>query len=399
VSALAFRNGVQEGAQTRVENEATSAWHAVTHPKETSMALGVAVVKHWMDPVATGKAIVGAVRDGVARAYSSCSEGSSQACGRTFGGGLVGITARSIPGWGAVKNFFHVPHAMDRHATPDFFKSTTQQRTERFETTKRPARHDRFNGAARAAPTPWMESQFRQVVQEVREGKAGPSANADDVAAYLQRQWLHSERVGVLTEAMGGRARRAPVSDLRPGAPLIVHDISEFAVSRREFINKVREWRNNPLRDADGNAVPVPAWVEEMRLHTMNRDMHSARVDVGLLNPHIAAGLGRSGPPDVYAEAIHNLSPYRQANRVADGWTRNGVPNPDLHPEQIELIANRISNMRHPERGAAPVPLEQIETILVGEVRDGTLPRPALNVIHAGVRKQREIDLELSRAH
>jgi len=385
VQALAFRRGVQGGADEYVEDTADSLVQAARHPIETGKAVAAALKEIWDDPVTAGKAAWTAVRNGAEDVYDRCTDGTSFGCGHALGGAVLGVGTRSIPIGGPISTILRRGHHRDRYERAAEDRMNAQEADY-----NRQHYGDRVTGPARAQPGPWMNSRMQATVEAVRRGNAGPDANPEDVANYLQRQWTHSEEVGVLTQRMGGRSRRAPVAELQPGTPIIAHDLGEH-VSRSSFIQNVREWRRTPLRDADGNAVPVPAWVEDMRIGDRNGS-NPSWVDVGVLNPHVAAGLGRSGPPDVYARAVHNLAEQRRGDAIIDGRARRGPNAPGIENAQIEQIADHINSARRPPPGGTPVPFEQIQAKLVTEARNARLPNSVESAIHAGIRAQRHLE-------
>jgi hypothetical protein len=97
-------------------------------------------------------------------------------------------------------------------------------------------------------------------------------------------------------------------------------------------------------------------------------------VDVGVMNPHIAAGLGRSGAPDVYAQAVHDLARQRRMATIAEQRALRSPKGPEISTEEIENIADRINGMRRPLRGGDPLPFEQIEARLLQEAERQRLP-------------------------
>jgi RHS repeat-associated protein len=232
------------------------------------------------------------------------------------------------------------------------------------------ARRTGPNGFAsvHGAPPAWLERRFASTVAAVRQGKAGPAANADDVKLFLDETYEHVNEVNALVKAMGGKPRPIPAVLDDATALRGIHDFGE-AASIRQVEALIADLRRNPIV-VDGVPLEVPAWLA--RLPGEARAAGKATIDIGKANPHVAAGLSGAGKPDPFALRLHQLSPHHAA--VKGGQASEEV--------LIETVADMVHAMRQ-SRGYSPQPLslETIRENLYGMVGRGDLPGEAIPII------------------
>jgi hypothetical protein len=243
-------------------------------------------------------------------------------------------------------------------------------------TSARPSRSIRPYRSVHAAPPSWLARRFERTVAAVRNGQAGPKADPEDVRAFLHETYEHVNEVNALMRAMGVRPRAIPTAE-PSGALRGVHDFGE-RVSLRRLEQFVDDLRRNPLTDRDGVPLEVPAWLAE--LPRKARAAGETTVDVGKMSPHVAAGLGRSGPPDPFAIKLHNLSGHHGTSWANAGRSDRGL---------VEAVADKINAMRQvriyrPE----PLPFAKIRAILLEDIDRGVLPPRARDLIDRGLLAQ-----------
>lgn len=236
-------------------------------------------------------------------------------------------------------------------------------------------------------PPPWLAARFEAAVEMARRGETGPRATPEAVRGFLYETWEHIREVNTLVTALGGRAR--PIPQASPGDGLLkgIHDFGE-ATSTRRVREALERWRAEPLVDRrTGEKVPVPAWIERMVVEAERAGRRS--IDIGKLNPHVAAGLGRAGPPDPYSIALHNLSPHHAG--LAE------LKNGRLPGSQIEALADKVNAMRQVRvYRTKPIAFEDIRGILAEEVSRSSLSESSkrgwLKYIDKALRIQRGLE-------
>ncbi|MCA8924607.1 MAG: hypothetical protein KDD82_22535 [Planctomycetes bacterium] len=247
-------------------------------------------------------------------------------------------------------------------------------------------RAPRVGGKAYASihpPAPaWLQQRFARTVDEVWLGRSGPKAETADVKRFLEETYEHVNEVNALVKALGGRPRPIPA---RAGPDEVitgVHDFGERASVRR-VEELVESLRKNPVTDRDGNQLEVPEWL--IRLPREARAAGEATIDVGKASPHVAAGLGRTGPPDPFALRLHNLSAHH-----AKLTSKGGAPSNVL----IEEVADMVNAMRQPRiYRPEPMPFGKIEAILDDMVAKGQLPEDATPLIRRALEAQRQLEV------
>jgi hypothetical protein len=248
------------------------------------------------------------------------------------------------------------------------------------------ARRRRGYASIHPPPPAWLQRRFDATVEAVRRGEAGPESSPEAVRAFLQETWEHSREVRTLTDELGGYPRRS-VPDVEPRTGTNgIHDFGE-RVSARRLDDQIQRWREQPLRDSrTGEAIPVPDWVS--RLPDEARARGDANVDIGKLNPHIAAGLARE-PADRYALELHRSSAHHSTTASPNSIT------------VVEQVADVVNARRQPrfyrvERGDPDVvtPFETIERDLIRDVDSGRLPETARPLIPRAVEAQRRLEIE-----
>ncbi|MGE0710407.1 MAG: hypothetical protein AB7N76_26035 [Planctomycetota bacterium] len=226
-----------------------------------------------------------------------------------------------------------------------------------------------------------MEASLAAVARNAPRAR-GPPAEASDVAGFLHETYEHVREVNALIRALGGRPRPIP-SQVAPSEALSgIHDFGE-RVSLRRLEAWLADLRQNPLRDRDGKAIPVPEWLENMVADA--RAAGERSVDVGKLSPQVAAGLGRAGPPEPYAIRLHNLSAHHVKT-----WPEN---TPSTNARLLEMVADTINAMRQPRvYRPRPLPFATIRETLQGDVAAGRLPASAREVIDHALEVQAQLE-------
>lgn len=230
---------------------------------------------------------------------------------------------------------------------------------------------------------PWLERRFQRTVDEVFLGRSGPAAETADVRRFLDETYEHVNEVNALVEALGGRARPIPKhaapDDLLGG----VHDFGERASVRR-VEQLIESLRKTPPTDRDGNVIPLPEWF--LNLPREARAAGQTTIDVGKTSPHIAAGLGRQGPPEPFALRLHNLAAHHAKLKIS-----GGKPSPVL----IEEVADMVNAMRQPRiYRPEPMPFEKINAILDDMLAKGQLPEGSQPLIKRALEAQRRLEID-----
>jgi hypothetical protein len=231
----------------------------------------------------------------------------------------------------------------------------------------------------------WLRDRIAAALRAVSlnaKQARGPPAARSDVLRFLNETYEHVREVNALVKAMGGRPRPLPKT-AAPGSTLRgVHDFGE-RVSLRRVQDWLAELRRNPLRDRDGKVVPVPQWLTNM-VDDASR-AGSKSIDVGKLSPQVAAGLGRSGAPDLYAIKLHNFSGHHMKS-----WPKNTSA---TSSRLMEAVADMVNAMRQPRiYRPQPMSFAKIRQILLSDVESGSLPPSARVVIDRALRVQGNLE-------
>jgi len=229
----------------------------------------------------------------------------------------------------------------------------------------------------------WLEQRFQRTVDEVFLGRSGPTAETVDVRRFLDETYEHVNEVNALVKALGGRARPIPKHAAPDELLGGVHDFGERASVRRveELIESLKA---NPPTDRDGNQIPLPDWF--LNLPREARAAGQTTIDVGKASPHIAAGLGRQGPPEPFALRLHNLAAHHAKLEITDGKPSNVL---------IEEVADMVNAMRQPRiYRPEPMPFEKINAILDDMVAKGQLPEGSQPLIKRALDTQRQLEID-----
>lgn len=237
-------------------------------------------------------------------------------------------------------------------------------------------------------PPQWLLERFDRAVEQARAGKTGPKASPEAVRAFLMETYEHIREVNELNRALGGKARDIPKEVSAKETLRGIHDFGE-RVSTTKALAELERLKKEPLRDRrTGEVVPVPKWFENYIRQAAATGQRS--IDVGKLNPHVAAGLGRNGPPDPYAIRLHNLSPHHY--EFAELKPGRKIPG-----NQVESIADRVNAMRQIRiYRREPLSWEKVRQFTIEDIQKSKISEASqkryVELLDRAIKEQRRLE-------